>query len=112
VTVGARGVLETLAVAAVYHPAARLGLSVTGASRDGTLASAALRPAAATVLNGVAGVALSVGLRFPQCGGRPATRRLARARVVGRQFGRWHEFHVPRAPTAPDAGEMGGAPSA
>jgi len=39
-------------------------------------------------------------LRCPQCGGRTATRRLARARFVGRQFGRWHEFHVGRPPAA------------
>lgn len=41
--------------------------------------------------------------RCPKCGGRTATRRLPRARFVGRQFGRWHEFHVGR-PAAPDPG--------
>lgn len=52
-------------------------------------------------------------LRFhcPRCGGRTATRRLARARFVGREFGRWHEFHIGRAPTPPDASTPGDAPA-
>lgn len=52
-----------------------LGIDVVGAPRDGDLSSAALRPDAGAMLNGVAGLALSVALRFPATAESSSRRR-------------------------------------